>query len=362
MKKILILIILILIIPIRIWAVSIKNTIIEGNDSIAINERTNLTVKINFSELDKSNKNGMGVALVYYELVFDDKVFGISGANSDDWNTKVYRDKDNKYYAISTLSKQLSDNRCSDKNLYCGDYEVTYELYAKKGDNKESEFKIGDVEIGLLPITDSKKELTEEDVVLINASGKSSKNIKIKDSSKENPGEVKDYTVLKEEVKVTKQMVLDSKDNTYSVAEKDNYIEKIVISGYDLKFKKYINDYTLKINEKDKKLDIQIELSNKDATYEIIGNENLVDNSEIKINVKAKNDEINTYTIKISKEKENVKQEEKKNEFLGIKIDFNKIDMQLVGIIIGGIIGLILLIIIILKLRDRKLEKAIKKL
>ena len=162
-------------------------------------------------------------------------------------------------------------------------------------------------------------------------------------------------------------MVLESKNNTYSLSEKDNYLDNIEIDGYDIKFKKYTNDYSLVVKENIKTLNIKVTLSNKDATYEILGNDNLVDGSIIKIEVKAKNDEINTYNIKINKEKvEKETQEETKKEvkteFLGIHIDSNNLDYKIIGMIVGGIIGLFFLIKIILKLRDRKLEKAIKKL
>ena len=353
--------------PISIKAVSVKETIIESNDEVIVNEKFEGKVKINFSELDKKSKDGSGIALVFYELIFDDNVIAIDDVTSDDWNTKIYRDKDNKYYALSELSKSVGDNKCLNDNLYCGDYEVTYSLYVKTKDVKETEIKIGDVIVGVLPITDSKKKLTIEDVVLINVSGKSNKVLKIKDSDKKEIEPKEDIVIKKDNVEITKEMVLESKNNTYSLSEKDNYLENIEIDGYDIKFKKYTNDYSLVIKENIKTLNIKVALSNKDATYEILGNDNLVDGSIIKIEVKAKNDEINTYNIKINKENEEKEMQEEtkkevKTEFLGIHIDFKNLDYKLIGIIVGGIIGLIFLIKIILKLRDRKLEKAIKRL
>ena len=375
MKKSMINIILVLLMflmPISIKAVSVKETIIESNDEVIINEKFESKVKISFSELDKNSKDGNGIALVFYELIFDDNVITIDDVTSDDWNTRIYRDKDNKYYALSELSKSVGDNKCLNDNLYCGDYEVTYSLYAKINDVKETEIKIGDVIVGVLPITNSKKELTIEDVVLINVSGKSNKVLKIKDSDKteiekKEIEKKEDIVIQKDKVEITKEMVLESKNNTYSLSEKDNYLDNIEIDGYDIKFKKYTNDYSLVVKENIKTLNIKVTLSNKDATYEILGNDNLVDGSIIKIEVKAKNDEINTYNIKINKEKvEKETQEETKKEvkteFLGIHIDSNNLDYKIIGMIVGGIIGLFFLIKIILKLRDRKLEKAIKKL
>ncbi len=367
MKKRIILVLLMFLIPISIKAVSVKETIIESNDEVIVNEKFESKVKINFSELDKKSKDGSGIALVFYELNFDDKVIMIDDVKSDDWNTRIYRDKDNKYYALSELSKSVGDNKCVNDNLYCSNYEVTYSLYVKTKDVKETEVKIGDVIVGVLPITNSKKELTIEDVVLINVSGKSNKVLKIKNSDKKEIEPNEDIIVLKDKVEITKEMVLESKNNTYSLSEKDNYLDNIEIDGYELNFKKYTNDYSLVVKENIKTLAIKVTLSNKDASYEIIGNDNLEDGSIIKIEVKAKNDDINTYNIKITKEKEEKEinkdtKEEVKTDFLGIHIDFKNLDYKLIGIVVAGIIGLIILIKIILKLRDRKLEKAIKKL
>ncbi len=359
MKKIisLVLVIFVIIFNINVNAVSVKEAIIESKDEVIVNEEFDLKVKINFSDFNKEDKNGLGIALVYYELLFDDNVFNIINIEDNYLNSKVYKDKDNKYYVISSLSKN-NENKCNDKILYCSDYEVILKLYAKRKDDN-NEIKIGDVIIGLLPMINSKKEITEEDVTLINVSGKSNKVLKIKENDVQ-LGDINDIVILKDKIEITKQMVLESKDNSYSLDEKDNYIEKLEISEYDFNFKKYTNDYILKIKEDVMKLDFKIELSNKDASYEIIGNNNLMDNSEIKIEVKAKNNEINTYKIKIIKEKEDIKEiEEKKNFF---NIDFDNIDYKLIGIIVGSILGLILIIKLIMLLHDRKLEKKIKKL
>ena len=140
------------------------------------------------------------------------------------------------------------------------------------------------------------------------------------------------------------------------------------ITGLGLKEAKDLVEAAPKaVKENIKTLGIKVTLSNKDASYEIIGNDNLEDGSIIKIEVKAKNDDINTYNIKITKEKEEKEinkdtKEEVKKDFLGIHIDFKNLDYKLIGIVVAGIISLIILIKIILKLRDRKLEKAIKKL
>ena len=342
---------------INVKAVSVKETIIESSEKVKASEKLLVNVKISFDDLDEN-----GIALVSYELLFDNEIFGINSVSKNSWNTKIYQDRDDRYYAISELSKNTDELKCSDNILYCGDYEVEYEFYIKDNKNIDTEIKIGDMIIGFLPIANNQTNLTTDDVVLINVSGKSKKNVQIIKSDDFNIGDMNDIILLKDKVEVTKKMVLESKDISYSLEDKDNYIEKLEVNGYDLKFRKYTNDYSLKVKSDVQKLDLKIELSNKQASFEVEDNDNLEDNNIVKIHVKALNGDINTYSIKIIKEKETINNKEKSSGFLGINIDWEKIDFKLIGIVLGSIVGLFLIIKLIIKIRDRKWEKAIKKL
>ena len=66
----------------------------------------------------------------------------------------------------------------------------------------------------------------------------------------------------------------------------DVRIQKLIVKGYSLDFYSDIYDYQLKIVDEDS-LDIEVVLNHEKATYEIIGNENLENNSVIKIRVTA---------------------------------------------------------------------------
>ena len=61
---------------------------------------------------------------------------------------------------------------------------------------------------------------------------------------------------------------------TETPLDANSKIKNIIISGYDLNFNYDITSYKLKIN-KEKSLDINIELDSENATYTISGNENL---------------------------------------------------------------------------------------
>ena len=78
------------------------------------------------------------------------------------------------------------------------------------------------------------------------------------------------------------------------------YLSNLKIKGYDIDFRKDIFNYNLKIGNEEK-LDITPSVDNNEITYEIVGNSNLKDGSQIYIEVKYK-DDIQTYYINISKE------------------------------------------------------------
>lgn len=80
----------------------------------------------------------------------------------------------------------------------------------------------------------------------------------------------------------------------------DASIRDIVIKGYDLKFKSSIYQYDLEIDQEDK-LDIKVELNDQKATYKIIGNKNLKNNSKIDIVVKAEDGTERKYQVHIIK-------------------------------------------------------------
>lgn len=77
-------------------------------------------------------------------------------------------------------------------------------------------------------------------------------------------------------------------------------IKNIIVKGHDLKFEYTKTNYKL-ILEKENSLDISITMDDPTAIYEIIGNENLKDESVIKIVTKALDGTTKTYTINITK-------------------------------------------------------------
>ena len=101
-------------------------------------------------------------------------------------------------------------------------------------------------------------------------------------------GDIEEIT--KEEVKIEHNPVKVTKINNitpivyeelspskvieYISLSDDNYIKKLIIKDYKIKFDKDILEYNIKLKSNINKLDIDIILSDNDSDYEIIGNEN----------------------------------------------------------------------------------------
>ena len=94
-------------------------------------------------------------------------------------------------------------------------------------------------------------------------------------------------------------IIINRKKQGY-VLSSNNYIKNITIKGYKLSFNKKKYDYTLTVKED--KLNIKVVLDDKKATYKIIGNDNLKNNSQIVIKVMSESGEARLYNINIKKQ------------------------------------------------------------
>lgn len=94
----------------------------------------------------------------------------------------------------------------------------------------------------------------------------------------------------------------------------DNYIKSLRIDGYDIDFDKDVYEYNIEVLNDVLKLDFDIELSDKDSFYKIIGNESFeVGNNEVVIVVTALDGSTRNYVINVEK-KGNILEEEIENE------------------------------------------------
>lgn len=129
------------------------------------------------------------------------------------------------------------------------------------------------------------------------------------------------------------------KDET--IQDELSIVEDIVVKGYNINFDSSIHEYLIETNEK--KLNIEVFLSNTDYHYEILGNQNLKDGSIIKIVANGKGNEEEIYQIEIKHIEEAPVLKKEKDEMNYIPV-----------IMISLLIGLILTFIVLIIKRKRK--------
>ena len=67
--------------------------------------------------------------------------------------------------------------------------------------------------------------------------------------------------------------LLPAKEIQHILLSSDNSIKKLKIKGYNIDFKEDVLEYFIEVGSNVSKLDFDIKLSDKDAFYEIVGNE-----------------------------------------------------------------------------------------
>lgn len=152
-------------------------------------------------------------------------------------------------------------------------------------------------------------------------------------------------------------------DNNSNVKSNNNYISQMIVYGYKINFDKNKTDYEIILDNDINKLDIDIYLDSDNASYEIIGNDNLKNNNNnvILINVKAENGDIKTYKINTKRSDDNNTQEIIDVSDIDTKED-SKINKEQLYMILGIGIGLIILIILIISLVSHRSSKKIDKM
>lgn len=186
-------------------------------------------------------------------------------------------------YKINIVRKETADNKKDDtslKNIII-DNKM---LDAKKEENKYTiPYDTDKIDIKVTPSSNkSKVEIIGNDNLQV---GENIITIKVTAED----GTTKEYKII-----VTKKNKGESLDD-------NNYLKKLEVENYDISFNKDTLNYTIKIGS-ESSLNINCILSSDKATYVIEGNNNLKNNSVVKIIVTAENNETRTYNIHIEKQ------------------------------------------------------------
>ena len=107
----------------------------------------------------------------------------------------------------------------------------------------------------------------------------------------------------------------------------DNYLSNLSINGYTINFNRNIFNYNLNIKDENSLVIVPtVEKSN--ATYSIVGNNNLVNNSKISIKVSDENGSIREYVVTVHKEEANA------TEFSSISLKWIILIVEVVTIVV----------------------------
>jgi len=363
-----IILVLFLFIPIDIFAneVSITDPRLSSIGEVSPGEEFSVSFFVSFSGIKKGDPDSLGVAVVDYELIYDDTVFIVTDITSDTWVSTGY--KENGQYRILSMigDEDPFHNKCIDGVLFCADYGVKIHFYVKETDKESSQIKVGDITAGLLKMIDPNKEYTEEDVVIVNGTSDDILTVSIAKkeiANKEEPPSVIENT--KPNVNYQIGNITNKKEEDFSYKSYNNYLKSLQIENYKIDFRKYDKDYDITIEPSVNKLNIKVELDDNKASYKIIGADDLKkSNYKVLIEVKAENGNKRTYELNI-----NVKEETEDAIILDENNEKTKqtFKIEKKHIIIGSIIaGIILVVIAIIKfiihIKDRKLEKALDEL
>ena len=378
MKKVLFMLLLVMLLPVSVHAISISNATLTGPNSITEGDYEVYKYTMNFKDIHPgSNK---GIMIVILELEYDHDVFVVTGINTDHFNSTLYGDE-KETYIYSEVIRSDNSNMCAYGNLYCGSqYEARISLFAEKTDKKSAAFKVKTSGILYLDITDFNKNYTIDDLVEVKYEKEQSKTITIYDTDKK-VTTPKAVTIKKEKPKTTISNVTTTKKSNSNkssnktsnknvsnsnivsnskVDMKDYYLESLEVVGFDINFKPNETFYIIETKDDINSLEINYKAYSSKATVEVTGNDNLKENNnKVVINVTSKSGTKNPYIIQVKKI---VKEENLDDYYVLGPYKVKKDYVNYGGIGLGIIIVLIIIKVIITKLSNRKMDKYLDKL
>ena len=369
MKKIKYMVFLILMVfpfTIKASTASISGVSLEGNDGVTVGTSFYESFGIKFSNIRKGTSDTLGIWVVGFELDYDDDVFIVEDIveNGKVWISNIYKDGNKKYVISQFNNSSFNVDACVDRVLYCADYMITLKFYVKDTEKKNTEIKMKDIEARVFQVSgDMNPEYSTDDMIELAYSSEKIKKISI---DKPNNVEIKEKESI---ISNSKPKVSDSKvsskkttntkktNNNLKTEKKksdNSNLKDLGVSGYSIDFAKDKTNYNIRVKGEVNSLKIKALPEDEKATVEIVGADDLESNEgKVIINVKAENGDTNSYTIVV--EKEEIVITEKEEKYFGM----SEKQITIVGIVIGSILFIIILIFLIIRIYDRKVNKAI---
>ena len=396
-KRIIVVLLLILFLPIFTNAESSNTLEIRSVKYVKTGDKFQLITSTYFKDvnnpvLNKSSSSfTTGLYMFAFQFEFDEDVLEITGSEGENnvWNTAVYK-SDGKYYLLAELNLNSKNSLfCSNEISYCNAANVFVNFNIKDTDKTSSNIKIVHME-GALLTSDGVSELKDEDVKFVEQSlnvvhkleitkGETSsqttnsnpsiveeKNINIGNEIKKETSETvsKQPTINNNSNKKTNTTTNTTTDNNTNNQQNEedqsnkaynNYLKTLEIEGYRIDFSKHQSFYTIYVPIEVKELKVNAVAESSKATVNITGADNLEENNnKIVIEVTAENKDVKKYII-------NVKRIEDKAEEKSSSFEITEDQLKTAGIFAGIVAGIGLIIFIIVRIRDRKIEKGMDK-
>lgn len=358
------------IIPINVSAASISKLQVSGFDSVKVGDTFTQSFYVGVSGIQKG-QSGLGIGGVVFEVDFDDSILSLTNISKiDSFESQLYKE-DGKYYIISTIDETNSfKNKCVDEVLYCADYLITLSFYVKDTYKESTKISIPEAEVVLFE-TDSEYE--EDEAITISSTIPNGNTITIKKAE----GEINSAPSSVVASSGSKNIISKTESNASNLKEKNNnnnssksydkpttktkntnnYLNKLEIKNYDIKFNKEKTSYKVYIQKNINKVEIIAEPESDLSKIEIKGADNLKENDyKVNVIVTSESETKNTYTINFILDEE---------ETTNTKKEFNYKNFlkkhKTIIIIVSSIIGLLILIIMIMfGIRNRKENKKFK--
>ena len=358
------------IIPINVSAASISKLQVSGFDSVKVGDTFTQSFYVGVSGIQKG-QSGLGIGGVVFEVDFDDSILSLTNISKiDSFESQLYKE-DGKYYIISTIDETNSfKNKCVDEVLYCADYLITLSFYVKDTDKESTKISIPEAEVVLFE-TDSEYE--EDEAITISSTIPNGNTITIKKAE----GEINSAPSSVVASSGSKNIISKTESNASNLKEKNNnnnssksydkpttktkntnnYLNKLEIKNYDIKFNKEKTSYKVYIQKNINKVEIIAEPESDLSKIEIKGADNLKENDyKVNVIVTSESETKNTYTINFILDEEETTNTKKEFNY---KNFFKK--HKTIIIIVSSIIGLLILIIMIMfGIRNRKENKKFK--
>ncbi len=350
MKKTILGIFFFFLLTLKVHAVDISSTNISGDKKKKIGEEGSFNFTINFSDLEKGYDKTLGIWTVAIAIKADDDAIKLTSVSANDFVSIFTYDSNEKvYYIISEVSDDATaSNLCAEGNLYCSNYAVKVNYIIKDTSKKSANVNISDIEVALLDMIED-REYTLDDAISIEKSN------------------VAKYTVAINSNKNTNTSQTVSKSENKS-------LKSLEIEGVDFEFDKQKTDYTISVAQGVNKLNIKATPEDKNATYKVIGADNLTaSKSIVRVEVTAQDKTKQTYYIRVRYDKGDSNQvtnetsdlkkdDSEETETSNKKEKVNGDIIKWLGIGAGVFVGIGLVAFIISKIKDRSIDKKLSSL